>query len=102
MQATADNISLRCPAYETKNTPVQLSWPFGNLKNGHLAIKNPDMIYLLTNVRKTQDVPLDGTIFSGNTGRKDRATFMNKNIPIHWGTQQQFSEKYLFGRRFEI
>ena len=40
------------------------------------------MIYLLTNVAKTQDVPLDGTIFSGKTGQKDRATFMNKNIPI--------------------
>ena len=40
------------------------------------------MIYLLTNVAKTQDVPLDGTIFSGNTGQKDRATFMNKNVPI--------------------
>ena len=39
------------------------------------------MIYLLTNVAKTQDVPLDGTIFCGNTGQKDRATFMNKNIP---------------------
>ena len=25
---------------------------------------------------------LDGTIFFGNTGQKDRATFMNKNIPI--------------------
>ena len=36
------------------------------------------MIYLLTNVAKTQDVPLDGTIFSGNTSQKDRATFMNK------------------------
>ena len=65
-----------------KNTPVQLPWPFGNLKNDRLAIKNPDMIYLLTNVAKTQDVPLDGTIFSGNTGQKDRATFMNNNIPI--------------------
>ena len=42
------------------------------------------MIYLLTNVAKTQNVPLDGTIFSGNTGQKDRATFMNKNIPIHY------------------
>ena len=40
------------------------------------------MIYLLKNVAKTQDVPLDGTIFSGKTGQKDRATFMNKNIPI--------------------
>ena len=40
------------------------------------------MIYLLTNVAKTQDVPLDGTIFFGNTGQKDRATFTNKNIPI--------------------
>ena len=43
------------------------------------------MIYLLTNVVKTQDAPLNGTIFSGNTGQKDRATFMtfmNKNIPI--------------------
>ena len=39
------------------------------------------MIYRLTNVAKTQDVPLDGTIFFGNTGQKDRATFMNKNIP---------------------
>ena len=34
------------------------------------------------NVAKTQDVPLDGTIFLGNTGQKDEATFMNKNIPI--------------------
>ena len=40
------------------------------------------MIYLLTNVAKTQDVPLDGTIFFGNTGRKDKTTFMNKNVPI--------------------
>ena len=40
------------------------------------------MIYLLKNVAKTQDVPLDGTIFFGNTGRKDKATFMNKNVPI--------------------
>ena len=39
------------------------------------------MICLLTNVAKTQDVPLAGTIFSGNTGQKDRVTFMNKNIP---------------------
>ena len=47
-----------------------------------LAIKNPDMICLLTNLAKTQDVPLDGTIFFGNTGQKDKATFMNKNVPI--------------------
>ena len=47
-----------------------------------LTVKNPDMIYLLTNVAKTQDVPLDGTIFFGNTGQKDKAAFMNKNIPI--------------------
>ena len=40
------------------------------------------MIFLLTNVAKTQDVLLDGTIFFGNTVQKDRATFMNKNIPI--------------------
>ena len=33
-----------------------------------------------TNVAKTQDVPWDDTIFLGNTGQKDRATFMNKNI----------------------
>ena len=33
-----------------------------------------------TKVAKTQDVPLDDTIFLGNTGQKDRATFMNKNI----------------------
>ena len=40
------------------------------------------MIYLLTNVFKTQDIPLDGTIFFGNTGQRDKATFMNKNVPI--------------------
>ena len=34
------------------------------------------MIYLLTNVAKTQNVPLDGTIFFGNTGQKDKATFI--------------------------
>ena len=38
------------------------------------------MIYLLTNVAKTQDVPLDGTFFFGNTGQKDKATFMNKTL----------------------
>ena len=37
---------------------------------------------MLTNVAKTQDVPLEVTIFLGNTGHKDRATFTNKNIPI--------------------
>ena len=36
------------------------------------------MIYRLTNVAKTQDVPLDGTFFLGNTGQKDKAAFMNK------------------------
>ena len=36
---------------------------------------------MLTNVAKTQDVPLEGTIFFAKTGQKDRATFMNKNIP---------------------
>ena len=40
------------------------------------------MIYLLTNVAKTQDVPLDGTIFLGNSGQKDKLTFMNRNITI--------------------
>ena len=40
------------------------------------------MIFFLKNVAKTQDVLLDGTIFFGNTVQKDRATFMNKNIPI--------------------
>ena len=33
-----------------------------------------------TNVAKTQDVPLDDTIFLGDTGQKDRATFMKKKI----------------------
>ena len=40
------------------------------------------MIYLLTNVARTQDVLLDGTIFFGNNSQKDKATFMNKNVPI--------------------
>ena len=40
------------------------------------------MIYLPTNVAKTQDVPLDGTIFFGNTGQKGKATFINKKVPI--------------------
>ena len=39
------------------------------------------MIYLLTNVANAQDVPLDGTIFFGNTGQKDKATFMDKKVP---------------------
>ena len=44
------------------------------------------MIYLLTNVAKTQrDVPLDGSIFFANTGQKDKATFMNKKVPIYTG-----------------
>ena len=38
-------------------------------------------MYMPTNDAKTQDVPLDGTIFFVNTGQRDRATFMNKNIP---------------------
>ena len=29
------------------------------------------MIYLLTNVARTQDVPLDGSIFCGNAGQND-------------------------------
>ena len=33
-----------------------------------------------TNVAKAQDVPLDDTIFLGNTDQEDKATFMNKNI----------------------
>ena len=79
-----DNTGQKDKAFFTKkkNTPVQLPWPFGNLKNDRLAIKNPDMIYLLTNVAKTQDVPLDGTIFFGNTGQQDKATFMSKNITV--------------------
>ena len=40
------------------------------------------MIYPLTNVATTQDVPLDGTIFFSDTGQKDKATFINNNIPI--------------------
>ena len=35
---------------------------------------------------KTQDVPLDGTIFFGNTGQKDKATSMNKNQSINQST----------------
>ena len=30
------------------------------------------MIYLLTNDAKTQNVPLDCTIFFGNTGQRDK------------------------------
>ena len=33
------------------------------------------------NVAKAQDVLLDDTIILGNTDQKDKATFMNKNIP---------------------
>ena len=35
-------------------------------------------MYMPTNVAKTQDVPLDDTIFFANTDQRDRATFMNK------------------------
>ena len=38
------------------------------------------MIYLLTNVAETRDVPLDSTIFFSNTGQKHKATFMKKNL----------------------
>ena len=61
--------------------PVQLPWPFRNLKNHRLTIKKPRYNIPPNNVAKTQDVLLDGTIFLGNTGQKDRATLMNKNIP---------------------
>ena len=79
-----DNTGQKDKAFfmKKKTTPVQLPWPFGGLKNHRLTITNPDMIYLLTNVARTQDVPLDGTIFFGNAGQKDGATFMNKIIPI--------------------
>ena len=40
------------------------------------------MIYLLTNVAKTHDVLLDGTIFFDNTGQKDKATLSNKKVSI--------------------
>ena len=36
------------------------------------------MIYLLTNVAKTQDVPLDGAISLKNTSQKDKAFFTIK------------------------
>ena len=52
------------------------------------------MIYLLTNVAKTQDVPLDGTIFFGNTGQKARVTFMNKNISIQPETYRYQVEQH--------
>ena len=78
-----DSTGQKDKAFFMKTTiPVQLPWPLRNLKNHRLTIKNPDMIYLLTNVAKTQDVPLDGTIFFGNTGQQDKATFMSKNITV--------------------
>ena len=52
------------------------------VEQDRLTIKNPDMIYLPTNVAKTQDVPLDGTIFFGHSGQKDKATFINKKVSI--------------------
>ena len=38
------------------------------------------MIYILTSVAITQAVLLGGSFFFRNTGQKDKATFMNKNI----------------------
>ena len=64
-----------------KNIPIEYPKLVETYRNPvlqhRLTIKNPDMIYryLLTNVAKTQDDRLDGTIFFGNTGQKDRATF---------------------------
>ena len=52
---------------EKKNTPIY-TLTFWKPKESPFNNKKPDMIYLLTNVAKTQDVPLDGTIFFGNTG----------------------------------
>ena len=48
-----------------------------------------------TNVAKTQDVPLDGTIFLGNTGQKDRATLAftsgrrAQNASSEWNGQKR-------------
>ena len=66
--------------FENKHSCL-VTLAFQKPKESPFNNKNPDMIFLLTNVAKTQDVLLDGTIFFGNTGQKDRATFMNKNIP---------------------
>ena len=55
-----------------KGIPVQLPWPLRNLKNHYHRLtrkKKTDMIYIRPKiVAKTQDVPLDGTIFFGNRG----------------------------------
>ena len=88
------------------------------------------MIYVLTNVSKTQDVPLDGTIrdFKIRYGKgllrlhkvKITSGDVTTRVAVQLsrrssfsavsncllcrtlrGTQRQFSEKYLFGRRFE-
>ena len=45
-----------------------------------LTIRNPDMIYLLTNVARTQDVPLDGTIFYVQKS-SSTTPFSNKKKP---------------------
>ena len=39
------------------------------------------MIYRLTNVAKTQGVPLDGTVFFGNAGQRDK-TFIKGLLTI--------------------
>ena len=68
--------------FMNKNIPIQSETFRYQVEQDRLTIKNPDMIYLPTNVAKTQDVPLDGTIFFGHSGQKDKATFINKKVPI--------------------
>ena len=40
------------------------------------------MIYLPTNIAKTQDVPLDGSIFFGNIHKSGPILLAGRNIPI--------------------
>ena len=53
------------------------------------------MIYRLTNVAKTQGVPLDGTIFFGNPGQRDKTidkTFVKGLLTIQ--DQELFKSHY--------
>ena len=58
--------------YEKKKHSYLVTLTFLKPKKSPFNNKNLDIIYLLTNVTKTQDVPLDGTVFFGNTGQRDK------------------------------
>ena len=67
---------------KTSNMAAQAWWKTDSQRNRFFAREAWFYGIVDPYVAKTEDVPLDGTIFFDNTGQKDKATFMNKNVTI--------------------